>query len=106
MSLFYISEEQKILELLYKYVDAANVEKIEHEKEMDYHNKLMDLIFNHFEEYPMEWDDIFNRIQNNYHQDRKRYEELCLTLTSLELNIEMFLYTEVIESTAIPCYYL
>lgn len=27
MSLFYISEEQKILELLCKYVDAANVEK-------------------------------------------------------------------------------
>lgn len=73
---------------------------------MDYHNKLMDLIFNHFEEYPMEWDDILNRIQNNYHQDRKRYEELCLALTSLELNIEMFLYTEFIESTAIPCYYL
>jgi hypothetical protein len=64
---------------------------------MDYYDKLMDLMLNHFEDYPMEWDEMFKHIQNKYHEHRKKYEELCLTLTSLELNIEILLYTEVIE---------
>jgi hypothetical protein len=41
--------------------------------------------------------DVFNRIQDKYHEHRKKYENLCLTVTSLELNIEILLYTEVIE---------
>ena len=99
MSSFFIMEEQKnnILELLYKYLNAANIEKDQHEKEMDYYNKLMDLMLNHFEEYPMEWDEIFNRIQKNFHEHKKKYEELCLTVILLNLNIEIMLYTEVIE---------
>jgi hypothetical protein len=99
MSSFFITEEQKsnILEVLYKYRDAANVKKDEHKKEMDYHNKLVDLMLNHLQGYPMDWIDVFNRIQDEYHEHRKKYENLCLTVTSLELNIEILLYTEVIE---------
>lgn len=99
MSLFFITEEQKsnILHLLYRYCDAAKIEKHQHKNEMDYHDKLMDLMLNHFEEYPLEWEDVFNRIQTKYHEHRKKYEDLCLTVTLLELNIEMLLYTEVIE---------
>jgi hypothetical protein len=99
MSLFFITEEQKnyIMQLLYRYVDAAKLEKHQHKKEMDYHEKLMDLIINHYQEYPLDWVDVFNRIQSKYEEHRKKYEDLCLTVTSLELNIEVLLYTEVIE---------
>jgi hypothetical protein len=99
MSSFFITEEQKgyILEVLYKYLDAANVEKHEHKNEMNYHNKLVELMLNHHQDYPMDWIDVFNHIQDEYHEHRKNYENLCLTVTSLELNIEILLYTEVIE---------
>jgi hypothetical protein len=60
---------------------------------MDYHEKLMDLIINHYQEYPLEWGDLFNRIQSKYEEHRKKYEDLCLTVTLLELNIEMLLYS-------------
>ncbi len=57
----------------------------------------MDLIINHYQEYPLDWVDVFNRIQSKYEEHWKKYEDLCLTVTSLELNIEVLLYTEVIE---------
>ncbi len=98
---FFVTELEKsnILQVLYKYRDATTVERDENKAKMDYHNKLMDLMLNHFEDgYPMEWNEIFNNIQNKYHQHRGKYEELSLTLTSLEQNIQILLcYTKMID---------
>jgi predicted KAP-like P-loop ATPase len=88
-----------ILQVLFKYHDDAKVERDEHEKEMLYYDKLMDLILNHInEEFPMEWDEIFNHVQNQYHEHREKYENFCSTISSLQLNIEILLsYREIIE---------
>jgi hypothetical protein len=97
---FIISQAEKtdILEVLIKYRDTALLERDEHKKEKDYYDKLMDLMINHNEEYPMDWGEIFNRLQTNYHEHREKYEELCSTIASLDLNIEILLcYTEMID---------
>lgn len=85
--MFFITEEQKsnIIQLLYRYCDAANVEKYKHKKEMDYNDKLMELMLNHSQQYPIECDQIFNHIQSKYKEHRKKYEDLCLMVSSLEL---------------------
>jgi hypothetical protein len=67
------------------------LERDEHKEEMDCHDKLMDLMLNHFEEYPMQRDEIVDHIQTKYHEHRGKYEELCSILTSLELSIEILL---------------
>jgi hypothetical protein len=88
---FIISETEKsdILKVLIKYCDAAVLERDQHKIEKNYYDKLMDLMINQNEEYPIEWGEIFNCLQINYHEHRGKYEELCSTIASLDLNIEI-----------------